>query len=148
MIKLRISKNKELCIHEYEEIILNQYKKAAEVYLPTIEKMKCTLKISLGLSNVARNIWSASPILGKTSYECFVYCMIQKEGKEVRVSCEDGEVDYFPLIGSWMISDVILRFGKFYVTLWPEVDTEFKTDMEYLLEQLSTKRCYTSNDVE
>lgn len=47
-----------------------------------------------------------------------------------------------------MISEVILRLEKFYITLWPEVDTEFKTDMEYLLEQLSAKHWYAASDAE
>ncbi len=100
MIKRKLSKNNGMYIHEQEEKILNEYKKAAEIYLPAIEEIKCTLQISLGWSNIAKNIWSASPILPQNRYECFVYCVIQKEGKEVRVPGEDGEADYYPLIGS------------------------------------------------
>ena len=148
MMKRSFSKNNVASIHEQEEDVLHKYIRAAEVYLPMIEKKGCTLKISLSWFNISKNTWSDSPIVEETSYQCFVCCEIQKAGKEVRVTSEDGEADYYSLIGGWMISEVILRFGKLHTALWPELDTDFKPDMQHLLEQLYTKHCYTADDAE
>lgn len=55
---------------------------------------------------------SASRLPFKNGYECYIYCEVQKDGKEVHIESNDGEADYYALSASWIISSIERSFLK------------------------------------
>ena len=60
---------------------------------------------------------------------------IQKNGKEVHIESDDGEVDYYPLSASWIISSIERRFFKLNVSLCSATD-DIENDINELLQLL------------
>lgn len=38
----------------------------------------------------------------QNGYQCFVYCVVQKDENEARIGSIDGEAGYYPLSTAWM----------------------------------------------
>ena len=59
--------------------------------------------------------------------------MVQKDGTEVRIGSNDGEVDYSV---SWTVSSIERRFFKLNVSLSSDTD-DIENDMNELFQLLS-----------
>lgn len=75
----------------------------------------------------------------QNGYQCYVYCMIQKDGNEVRIDSIDGEADYYPLSTAWMISYIFRKFFKLNVELYSDTD-DVDVDLNGFLSQLQDIR--------
>lgn len=135
MIEFIINKEREKEICEFETKMFAKYKEAIVSYAPLFNKEGCELKLELGWSNFIRETWSANRIPLRNGYRCYIYCLVEKGGEEVRIKSDDGEADYYPMETSWMISAVSRRFHKLKVSLCEDLD-DVDTDMKALLSQL------------
>lgn len=135
MIELVVNEEREKEICEFETKMFAKYKDAIVSYSPLFNKVGCELKLELGWCNPIRKTWSANRIPFRNGYECYIYCLVEKGGEEVRIKSNDGEADYYPMETAWMISSVNRRFHKLKVSLYKDLD-DVDTDMKSLLSQL------------
>lgn len=56
-------------------------------------------------------------------YQCYVYCVVQKDDNYVCIASIDGEADYYTLSTTWMISSIFRKIYKLYVTLYVNMDS-------------------------
>lgn len=68
-------------------------------------------------------------------YECYIYCEVQKDGKEVHIESNDGEADYYALSASWIISSIERSFFKINVSLCSATD-DIENDMKEMFQLL------------
>ncbi len=136
MIRLICSKDNEIQIINHEEHMLSIYKKKIQEYAGSFEERGYALKVSL--------MWKVYPkdkILFQRAdfqngYQCYVYCVVEKNGKEVCVKSVDGEVAYYALSTTWNISSIFRRFLKLRVWLYSDVD-----DVDVELKNLQSRLC-------
>lgn len=135
MIEHIISGEREKEICDFETKMLAKYREVIGLYTPLFDNVGCELKLELGWNNPIRKIWSSNRIPLRNGYECYIYCLVEKGGEEVRIKCNDGEADYYPMETAWMISSVNRRFHKLKVSLYKDLD-DIDTDMNGLLTRL------------
>ena len=135
MIDYIITGEREKRIQDFEAEMLEKHKKLAIPYLPRFDVLGYELEIVLGWANLNRKTWSYNRLPIVNGYECFVYCLVKKDGEEVHVASKDGEADYYVLEKSWMISYVHRCFHKLKISLYESVD-EVDADLNDLLLQL------------
>ena len=75
----------------------------------------------------------------QNGYQCYVYCVVQKDGNEVRIGSIDGEADYYPLSTAWMISSIFRKFFKLTAELYANTD-DADADLNDFLSQLKYSR--------
>ena len=125
-------------IISHENQMLALYNKKIKKYMPLFEKNGYYLKTGL--------MWKCFPkdtvILQRgrfhNGYECYVYCVVQKDGNEVRVDAIDGEADYYPLSTAWMVSSIVRKFFKLKVELYANTD-DADADLSDFASQLKYK---------
>jgi len=129
--------SREICnkMQDFEMEMLNKYTNTVSPYFSIFNKMGYELKVELGWLNLFQKTWSAKRLPLTNGYECYVYCLVKKDGKEVRIKSSDGEADYYPLITSWMISCAYRRFHKLKVTTYEDID-DVEVDINEFLEKL------------
>ena len=135
MVEFVVNGEREKAICEFETKMFAKYKEVIVPYSTLFEKAGCELKLEMGWCNTIRKVWSVNRISLRNGYACYIYCLIEKGGEEVRIKCHDGEADYYPMGKEWMISSVNRRFGKLKITLCEDLD-DVKNDMKDLLLQL------------
>ena len=135
MIEFNVSQ--EMCnkVRHFETEMLNKYANAIYPYLPLFNKIGYELKVELGWYNSLQKTWSAKGLPLKNGYECRIYCLVEKDGKEVQIESNDGEADYYPLITSWMISSVYRKFHKLKISTYAKVD-DVEADINEFLSEL------------
>ena len=138
MIEFVISGEEADAIKCFETEMFRKYKDIVDLYVPLFNKSECTLKLELGWVNSLRKTWSADGLPLTNGYECYVYCIIEKNGKEVHIKSDDGEADYYVLETSWMISLICRRFHKLRVSLFYASVSDVDNDLKQLLSQLKT----------
>lgn len=122
-------------IISHENHMLELYIEAIKEYIPRFEEKGYSLKVGL--------MWNCFPsdtvIFQRCSfqngYQCYVYCVVQKDGNEVRIGSIDGEADYYPLSTEWMISSICRNFRKLNVMLYESAD-DIDADLNDLFSQL------------
>lgn len=122
-------------IIKHEEIMLEKYSNILDSYQGIFEQYHCSLKVGCGWTNFFREEHSAHRLPFKNGYQCYIYCEVQKDGKEVHVESNDGEVDYYALSASWIISSISRWFFKIKVSLCSATD-DIESDMNELLQLL------------
>lgn len=135
MIEFVITQEKDKELRYFEAKMLAKYKKVVDVYLPLFNENGCSLKVELGWLNSIRKKWSKNRLPPKNGYECHVYCLVERDGKEIRINSDDGEADYYTLETSWMISSIRRRFHKLNISLYASID-DVNTDLNGFLSQL------------
>lgn len=135
IIEFVVTEEKCKEIQNFEAEMLEKYIKAIYPYLPLFNGIGYELKVELGWYNSIHRIWSNSRPPLKNGYECYVYCIVEKGGEEVRIKSNDGEVDYYPLVTSWIISSVFRRLHKLKVSYYVNID-DVDTDLNEFLSQL------------
>lgn len=135
MIEFVVAEEKCEKIKYFEAEMFAKYKKIVNSYLPLFLEKGCTLKLELEWANPIRKIWSANRLPLKNGYVCHVYCIVEKDGKEIKIKSDDGEADYYTLGTSWMISSIYRRFHKLNISLYPSVD-DADIDLNVFLSQI------------
>lgn len=121
-------------MQDFEMEMLNRYIDIIRPYFTVFNKMGYELKVELGWVNFLQKTWSSKRLPLKNGYECYVYCLVEKDGEEVRIQSSDGEADYYPLITSWMISSVSRKCHRLKVSVYTNVDDVEADINEFLLE--------------
>ena len=134
-MKFLYTPDKDDEIVRFEKIMLEKYLKILDNYRAMLEQYNCSLKVGCGWTNFIKKEYSAHRLPFKNGYECYIYCEIQKNGKEVHIESDDGEVDYYPLSASWIISSIERRFFKLNVSLCSATD-DIENDINELLQLL------------
>ena len=133
-------------IVRHEKIMLEKYSGILDNYRAIFEQFNCSLKVGQGWINFFKKEHSAHRLAFKNGYECYIYCEVQKDGKEVHIKSNDGEVDYYALSASWIISSIERRFFRINVSLCSAAD-DIENDMNRLFQLLSNgRRLETSMD--
>lgn len=126
-------KNEKIIKHEIR--MLQKYTDILDRYRRIFEQYNCSLEVGCRWTNFLKKEHSASRLPFKNGYECYIYCEVQRDGKEVHIKSNDGEVDYYALSASWIISLIERRFFKINVSLCSATD-DIEDDMNRLLQLL------------
>ena len=105
-------------------------------YRAIFEQYGCSLKVGCGWTNFLKKEYSTHRLPFENGYECYIYCEVQKDDKEIHIESNDGEVDYYALSASWIISSIERRFFKINVSLYSDTD-DIENDMNELFQLLS-----------
>ena len=116
--------------------MLKKYSEILETFRKQLERYDCSLEIGMRWTNFLKNEYSVNRLPFKNGYECYIYCEVQKDGKEVCIKSNDGEVDYYPLSASWIISSITRQFFKIKVSLCLATD-DINEDINMLFQLLS-----------
>ena len=128
------SRKKDDSIIKQEIKLIESHLKAINDYVKLFEQCNCTIEVKQGWENpVGKNIVQKRPLF-KNGYKCLVYCTVQKDGKPVRYNNHDGEVDYYELSMSWIVTQI----SQFFVDLYDNTD-EIIQYMNHFLEILEAK---------
>lgn len=127
---------REACnkMQDFETEMLNKYIDIIRPYFMVFNKMGYELNVELGWVNFLQKIWSSKRLPLKNGYECYVYCLVKKDGEEVRIKSDDGEADYYPLITSWMISSISRKWFNLKISIYTNLDDVEAEIDEFLLE--------------
>lgn len=134
-MKFAYTSDKDEKIIEHEILMLEKYLDILDSYRTTFEQYNCSLKVGCRWTNFLEKEHSASRLPFKNGYECYIFCEVQKDGREVHIKSNDGEVDYYALSSSWIISSIERRFFKNNVSLCSAAD-DVEDDMNRLLQLL------------
>lgn len=135
-MKFVYTPDKDPEIIKHEEIMLEKYLDVLNNYRKIFAQFNCTLEIGCRWMNFLKDEYSASRLPFKNGYECYIYCEVQKDGKLVQIKSNDGEVDYYALLVSWIITSIERRFFKINVSLCSATD-DIEDDMNSLLQLLT-----------
>lgn len=122
-------------IVRHEELMLEEYLNILDSFRKIFEQYNCLLEVGYRWTNFSKKEYSAHRLPFKNGYQCYIYCEVQKDGKEVHIESNDGEVDYYPLSASWIISSIERWFFKSNVYLCSATD-DIESDMNELLQLL------------
>ena len=105
-------KSKAQRIINHEGIMLETYAKIISSYSPLFEQYNCSLEVGLFWIDFPAAKRSNRRLPFHVGYACYVYCEVQRDGKEVHINSIDGEADYYSLSAAWMVSSVDRDFLK------------------------------------
>lgn len=128
--------SKEQLIINHEDIMLETYSKIISSYSSLFRLYDCSLEVKLFWIDFSTKKRSNYRLSFHNGYSCYVYCEVQKDGKEVHVKSIDGEVDYYSLSATWMVSSIERNFFKTKVSLYSDTD-DIENDMKKLFQLLS-----------
>ncbi len=135
-MKFVYTSDKDEEIIEHETKMLEKYSDILDSYRAIFEQYNFSLEVGCRWINFLKKEYSASRIPFRHGYECYIYCEVQKDGKEVHIESNDGEVDYYPLSASWTIS--FMRRGFFKINVWLcSATDDIEEDMERLVRLLA-----------
>ena len=105
----------------HENNMLALYLDKIREYMPLFEKSGYSLKVGLMWKCFPRDTVILQRERFQNGYQCYVYCVVQKDGNEVRIGSIDGEADYYSLSTAWMISAMFRDLLKLNVTLYEKM---------------------------
>lgn len=135
MRKMVYTKEIDNQITSHENHMFAVYLDKIKEYMPFFEENGYSLKADLMWKYFPRNTVILQRGRFQNGYQCYVYCVVQKDGKEVCIGSIDGEADYYPLSAAWMISSIFRKFFKLNVELYANID-DADTDLNDFLTQL------------
>lgn len=138
-MKFAYDKSKAQRIINHEGIMLETYAKIISSYSPLFEQYNCSLEVGLFWIDFPAAKSSNRCLPFHVGYACYVYCEVQRDGKEVHVNSIDGEADYYSLSAAWMVSSVDRDFFKAKVSLYSDTG-DIENDMKELLQLLANSR--------
>lgn len=126
--------DKDQLIKDHEKNMLEKFSEIIKSYSTIFEQYNCSLKVGLYRDNFLKKSCSYRCLPFENGYSCYIYCEVQKDGKEVHIKCDDGEADYYSLSTVWRISYIYRRFTKLIVSLC--MSTTGVTDVlnDYLIQ--------------
>ena len=122
-------------IINHEKNMLSLYRKKIKKYMPLFEENGYSLKVGLMWKYFPRDTSILQRENFKNGYQCYVYCVVLKNGKEVRIRSIDGDADYYTLSSSWMISSIFRKFYKLNVELYTYTN-DAEDDLNDFLSQV------------
>ncbi|MFR6065423.1 MAG: hypothetical protein ACLUH5_05185 [Eubacterium sp.] len=122
-------------IINHEEQMFKKYSDIIDEYKNLFKEHNCTLKTGLIWTNFKDECFDNRPPF-KNGYLCQIYCEVQQDGREAHTDSTDGEVDYYPLSASWIISSIFRDFFKLKAYLCSSTD-DIESDIYELYNLLS-----------
>ena len=138
-MKFVYDKRKAQRIITHENRMLETYSKMISSYSSLFEQYDCSLEVRLFWIDFSTEKRSNRRLPFHIGYACYVCCEVQRDGKEVRVKSIDGEVDYYSLSATWMVSSIERNFFKTKVSLYSDTD-DTENDMKELFRLLSNSQ--------
>lgn len=127
----------EIIFHENNMLAL--YLEKIKKYVPLFEKSGYSLKVGLMWKYFPRDTVILQRGNFQNGYQCYVYCVVQKDGKEVHIGSFDAEADYYSLSTAWMISSISRKLFKLNAELYANTD-DADADLNDFLSQLKYSR--------
>jgi len=126
-------KNDEII--EHENRMLATYNEKVMKYQPLFKEKGYSLNTGMMWKRFPRDDVAFKRGDFQNGYQCYVYCKVLKDGKEVMTRSNDDEDDYYSLSTGWMISYVRRFFFRLYAELY--FDTEdADEDLLFFLSQI------------
>lgn len=119
---------------EIRDFESEMYKKIAGPYFPYFSQYGCSLNLKLLWENPVHKMWDPCRLPLVNGYRCYVYCVVQRNGKDVHIISYDGEADYYPLLTGWLTS-INRHFLKLKISLYDDMN-DINEDLRGLLLQL------------
>lgn len=135
-MKFAYDASKDQLIIKHEDIMLETFSKIINSYSPLFQQYNCSLDVGRVWNNFSNKERSNCRLPFQNGYSCYIYCEVQKDGEEVHVKCTDGEVDYYSLSSTWIVSSIDRKFFRTYVALYLGTD-DIENDMEEMFRLLS-----------
>ena len=92
LMKFIYTSDEDEKIIRHEKIMLEKYSDILDRYRIIFEQYNYSLKIGRRWTNFLKKEHSASRLPFKNGYECYIYCEVQKDGKEVHIESNDGKM--------------------------------------------------------
>lgn len=143
VVQLPFSDDIYFRICEFENESFKKYFDYIEPYRSMFEAYGCEIVVGLEWHNLRSKEFARERIEMKRGYECVVYVLISKDGVELTVPSNDGEVDYYRMLHTYTISQIKRRLFKSNAYLYLNIDNEIDEDMNIFLEQV---KCYYKSD--
>jgi len=137
MISFYYSNRLDNNIFEHEESMLIAYTLFVKEYEAFFKSYGCSIKTGLMWKRLSSEAQEFQRGQFQNGYECYVYCSIEKDGREVRISSNNGEVDYYPLSTAWLITSIHRSWWRLKVHLFTGIDTAAINDVnefKYMLQ--------------
>ena len=138
-MKFAYDKSKTQRIINHEDTMLETYSKIISRYSSLFEQYDCSLEVRLFWIDFSTEKRSDHRLPFHVGYACYVCCEVQRDGKEVHVKSNDGEVVYYSLSATLMVSSIERDFFKTKVSLYSDTD-DIENDMKDLFQLLSNSR--------
>lgn len=123
MIEFKIEGKRQEEIINYENENFKMYTNIMNRYFGLFKKRGYTLKVDMRWKNFYDKTWSVERLPMQAGYECHIFCIVEKNGKEVVVkSTYGGETVYYPLVSDWEINFIYRRFNRLKVRYSPVTD--------------------------
>ena len=126
-------------IYMHEERMLLEYTRLIQRYTICFEKYGYALKTGLVWKN---SLKKRHPELKRgifqNGYECYVYCVVQENDKDIFIESSDGEADYYDLSTTWLITSMRRSFWNIQVSLYTELE-DIDKELSCLLKELKGK---------
>ena len=137
MMRYLYNPSMDKAIIENEERWLRRYSDFIKDYEEAFAKYNSTLNVELHWKTSSKEKGTLERPLFKKGYLCFVSCEVRRNGKVIRYNNHDGEVDYYELSMSWLVTEVRQIF-RCYVEMYSGLGdvVEF---LEHFLEILASK---------
>lgn len=135
MIEVVYTKEIDSQIISHERHMLKLYEKSISKYILSFDALGYSLKIGLFWKRFAGGIVSLKRGSPQNGYQCYVYCAVQKNGKDVCIKSTDGEADFYPLASAWIVSTIHRKFCRVTATLFP-YDNTANVEIEKFLSEL------------
>ena len=122
-------------IISHENHMLSVYTQQIKKYMPIFEEIGCSLKVGLMWKSLWGNTTTFQRESFQNGYQCYIYCVVQKDDKDVNIPSTDGEADYYSLSTAWMVSSIYRKFYRLNVSLCVSMD-DVTSDLNGFLSQL------------
>ena len=136
VVQLPLSDDIYYRICEFEEKSYKKYFDYIQPYRSMFEEYGCEIVVGLEWHNLRNKEFARERIEFKRGYECVVCVLISKDGVELTVPSNDGEVDYYSMVHTYTISQIENKLFNNYAFLYLNVDNEIDEDMHILLEHV------------
>ncbi|NLE06125.1 MAG: hypothetical protein GX638_15165, partial [Crenarchaeota archaeon] len=137
-------------IIEHENTTFKKYSRICEKHESDFKELGCILKLEQIWSNSRKKIklekWGISfyeESFSKTripfgkGYSCYLQCEVERNGKTVRYDNHNGEVDYYELSMSWIISSLTHRRFITECTLYQDTNA-FAEELDHFIKTLKS----------
>ena len=109
MKKMIYTKELDEQIIFHEDHMLALYLEKIKEYKPLFEENGVSLKTGLMWSCFPNDTAGFQRTPFQNGYQCYVYCTVLKDGKEVQIDSADGEADYSNIMLRCMRTRMIRR---------------------------------------
>lgn len=101
----------------HEDTVLQEIFAATRNIAKSIEKYGCTLEIIREWNNDQDKITSDTRLPIKFGYQCWISCLVIRNGKTLKIPANDGEADYYECSSCFTVSLITKSFFRLKLIL-------------------------------